>query len=277
MDWDARYQYDGDSSAFGTPSEWNPKEKDGSAQVWRFGISTPTDGCAVGETEGLAASIHGGILKWEMAVQEWIQCEFGQLPGSRESNDYLDLWSTPMADKPDLQRGAKTTITRYRDHPVGGDDFLRILKLVETEEPPPVARRLLISAQRQSDLHDFRVAVIDAATASEIALTTFVSEYLVKQGLTSEDTETLLRGHQAINNRSKLATKFGFKLPSNFIENIATPRNKAVHAAHPLSEDEARAAIATAEGVVDQVYPRTFGLPRAPTETITITITQNPY
>jgi hypothetical protein len=118
-------------------------------------------------------------------------------------------------------------------------------------DQPSLARTLMTSATQAATTANWRVAVIDAATATEVALTTGLTARL-SATLSPGDVNEKLDGTRMLGPRIQLATTLGMPLPSRIKEDLVNYRNAVVHKGTDITGAQAKAAIAAAWAVVRQ-------------------------
>lgn len=104
----------------------------------------------------------------------------------------------------------------------------------------------------------YRRAVIDAATAAEIAATKLIDGLVV--GRAPEERNQLLMKHQTHGGKTKLLAKLGDPPPATFWADLVDRRNDAVHGGLDVGFPQWRAASLAALTLVERAFP----LPTAP-------------
>jgi hypothetical protein len=120
---------------------------------------------------------------------------------------------------------------------------------------PPLAWSFLCGARSLDEAAEYRRAVIDAATAAELAVTRLLDDRSLNE---RESTAKMTLGRKA--NELK---KLGYPVPQPFFDNLVRKRNKAVHDGETIGRIECNKAITEAVNVVHDAYP----LPRPPGRT----------
>jgi hypothetical protein len=118
----------------------------------------------------------------------------------------------------------------------------------------PAPERLHLSDARS--LHNdgqWRRAVIDAATAAEVAITSWLDSRL--DAAEPDIKAALLDAPLTLGRLHRLYTKLGGELPGNFDKLVVAPRNHAAHRGLALTEEESAAAIETTSRLLDSVSP----------------------
>jgi len=139
----------------------------------------------------------------------------------------------------------------------------RVLELASTGSSPPVEYSLARSARIQLRVHQYRRAVIDAATAVDVVLTDLLHANLAN--LPSGLQTTLNRSDQTLgwlvdtlNNARGLPssiTNVATQLPSDLKTGLVTVRNDVMHRNVTPTHEEAARAVAIAAEVVKTVNP----------------------
>jgi hypothetical protein len=112
----------------------------------------------------------------------------------------------------------------------------------------------MTTATRAAVAANWRVAIIDAATATEVALTTGLVARL-STTLSSSDVKKKLDSTRMLGPRIKLAKTLNMPLPARIDEDMKDPRNAVVHKGADMTRDYAKAAIEAAWAVVRQYDP----------------------
>lgn len=120
---------------------------------------------------------------------------------------------------------------------------------------PSMARNLMIRAERAAFLERTREAVMDAATAVEIAITTGLHERLLELGTAPEVIQIILDRTKMLGPLIELAKQLHLELPDRIKPDLISVRNNVVHSGRPTSADQAWAAIRVARKTVDKYEP----------------------
>lgn len=112
------------------------------------------------------------------------------------------------------------------------------------------------------ELHagEYRLCVIDACSAAEVALDVALTAHLRAHGLTSAETERLLRLGSGIAEafpvyQQLVAAGQSAVSRNRVVDQLANPRNRAVHAGEHLEEVVAERALETAARLVEEAVP----------------------
>ncbi|MDM2351304.1 Uncharacterised protein [Mycobacteroides abscessus subsp. abscessus] len=185
-----------------------------------------------------------------------------------DSLDWRSVSTSPFAEQ----------VHRHMDDWRGDDDFAssgyyyRQGKLITatafqwaitkaTRGTPPEPWLLLRHARALFGQRQYRRAVIDACTATELALTALVDRWLADVGAGAAR-EVLLDGYQNVMGRTRLVKKLqadrGLARPvdkQRLQVRLATPRNHASHINKDIPRRVAKSALEVATEVVTDVFP----------------------
>jgi hypothetical protein len=148
-----------------------------------------------------------------------------------------------------LQRGH-----RYRPKLLSARAWSHAIEHAGSGQQPPLARTLMTTATRAATTADWRVAVIDAATATEAALTAGLVAQL-SATLSPRDVAEKLKNNRMLGKRIALARTLNMPLPAGIQDDLVEPRNAAMHQGTEVTGDQVRAAITAAWAVVHQYDP----------------------
>jgi hypothetical protein len=129
-----------------------------------------------------------------------------------------------------------------------------VLAHVRSGEEPPLARVLLTTAKRAASAGNSRLAVIDAATAAEVALTVGLSDRLSTEA-TSRVAQVLMERTRMLGPRLDLAKDLGMALPGRIRADLLERRNAVIHRGTAVTDADAHAAITAAGELVDEYQP----------------------
>jgi hypothetical protein len=157
-------------------------------------------------------------------------------------------------------------------------DTFRILELHDLEAcataagnqgPPPVEWLLIRDARSEAnagwDLHandSLRRAVIDAATAAELAMTALIDKYLDDANALEPVRKALARSSMNLGGKKEVLNLLRPGLLHNRVQNdLINKRNGASHRGEQYDEDETQAALDIATAIVESAYPLASLLP----------------
>lgn len=213
----------------------------------------------------LAQDILHHIDAWWENVKTWLEIATNQRLAQvgHEADDPLNpntrtsIWSVnDDGTRRKSQIGGTILQGPARVQAVSAEILQDCLALAATT--PPLAWTLLRDARALHDADQYRRAVIDAATAAELAATTLIDGLLA--GTEPATRKKLIKGHQTLGGKRTLLEKLGFKLPDTFKKDLVERRNAAVHEGTDISHSECEAAFRDALTIVEKAFP----LPTAP-------------
>jgi hypothetical protein len=118
-------------------------------------------------------------------------------------------------------------------------------------DQPPLARVLMTTAIQAAMDANWRVAIIDAATATEAALTAGLVAHL-STTLSPGDVTKTLNSNRMLGKRVGLAGTLNMPLPAGIRHDLVDPRNAAMHQGTEVTRDQVKAAITAAWAVLHQ-------------------------
>ena len=121
-------------------------------------------------------------------------------------------------------------------------------------DQPPLARGLMTTATRAAITANWRAAIIDAATATEVALTAGLAARLSAEA-SPHVIEALIGRTRMLGSRLDLARELGMTLPATIRADLVEHRNAAVHRGADVTGSHAEAAISAAWTVVHEYDP----------------------
>lgn len=130
-----------------------------------------------------------------------------------------------------------------------------VLDYASSDTEPPIARNLMVKAERAAIFGRTREAVISAATAVEFAITTAIEERLLELGTASELIEIIFARTKMLGPRIELAKQLAIEMPDRIKPDLLSIRNSAVHSGRTISADQAWAAIRITREIVDKYEP----------------------
>jgi hypothetical protein len=122
-------------------------------------------------------------------------------------------------------------------------------------DQPPLPRTLMTTAVQAAMDANWRVAIIDAATATEAALTAGLDAKL-SATLSPSEVAKKLKSYRMLGRRIELAETLSMPLPAGIRDDLVEPRNAVMHqGAGVMDRDQVKAAITAAWAVVLQYDP----------------------
>jgi len=141
--------------------------------------------------------------------------------------------------------GAKLAVTPWH--------WGKVLAKASGGTTPPEAHVFLRDARHAKNVGHYRRSVLDSATAAELSLAKLRDTAL--KSATARLAEYVGKHVTHIERLAAFLRAMGKAPPDNITEEIAQPRNKAIHEGHELDEETAARALAKAEEVVDLAFP----------------------
>jgi hypothetical protein len=131
-------------------------------------------------------------------------------------------------------------------------------------DQPPLAQVLLTTARRTAATGNARLAVIDAATAVEVALTAGLEDRLSGEA-SPRVVQALIKGTRMLGPRLAPAKDLGMTLPDRIQADLVERRNTVIHQGTAVTGEDAQAAITVAGKVVEE-YQLLVGHCQDPTQ-----------
>lgn len=215
--------------------------------------------------ELLAQEVLHNIDTWWENVRTWLEIATNQRLAQvgHEANDWLNprvrtsVWTVDNDGQRDQSRvGGTVIIGPERVIGVTPEILQNCVALAATT--PPLAWRLLRDARALQIADQLRRAVIDAATAAELAATKRIDDLLTKE--TDPYRRKTLSEAKTLGGKATALRKVGDELPENFKADLVDRRNDAVHEGRDVRYPEWEAAFRAALALVERVFP----LPAAP-------------
>jgi hypothetical protein len=101
-----------------------------------------------------------------------------------------------------------------------------------------------------------RRAVIDAATAAELAMTTLIDKYLATSNTDEVVRTALMKRYSALEGRAALLRRLRSEVLSAQLQrDLIEPRNRATHGGHSLTDEQAQTAVDMAVDIVEEAHP----------------------
>lgn len=193
------------------------------------------------------------VAQWKHLLKDWL----GVL--AEGSTDFVahakgeTIWDTPEYNE-ELMRACYYAGDIYEPEHLTCWEWEHALGHAVKGDRPPIARVLLAEAQRAAAIGNWRVAIIDAATAAEIALTTGLTAKLTADA-SPDVVKALIDRTRMLGPRVSLAKDLGMTLPLDIHTDLLTPRNALVHRGAETTGPQAWSAIAVARILIDEYEP----------------------
>jgi hypothetical protein len=183
------------------------------------------------------------VGQWRHLLRDWLSVmaggptDFLELPVRGEtrwaSDAYTDQVWLNYYDN--IQRPQRLSRWQW-DH---------VLAHVCSGDQPPLARVLLTTARRAAATGNARLAVIDAATAAEMALTAGLSDRL-SADTSPQVIKALIDRTRMLGPRLDLAKELGMAVPDRIRADLLDRRNAVIHRGTTMTDADAQAAITAA-------------------------------
>jgi hypothetical protein len=243
--------------SWGSPIQWIGDVTTG-VIVERLAFTAEiADGADADQT---AASLVGATDAWWDNVRAWLELVTGQYLTSvaHEKTKYIGsptpIWPLNEDGSHGRPFNFKAIVGIQRGRGVPGvttEIFRDCVALADAG--PRLAWILLRDARSLANADHPRRAIIDAATAAEIAVTAMLDDLLSSE--TPTEAKKLRDGATTMKRKLDLLAGRGHSLPPSLYDNLAKKRNDAVHEGAPISPGDCRAALAEALAVVETVFP----------------------
>jgi len=239
VDWGARYKVHGDF--WGTISHFTGADfstYEGNAQVDAVVIRRIFDQHESAENiEGSGRAIYEGIDPWWRLACDWIEVVARQnirprhSDGSRAGNG-IEMWLRHEGQARDVWNPAPIHATMSPINALTREMWQGILGAASDGRQPPTEYLLLRDSFAANRRGQGRRAVLDAATAAELALTRLLDQELAAG---RQDLATYVKDQsKQIGGRIRALTALGIQIPGGgknnqlVMEHLAAPRNKAM-------------------------------------------------
>ncbi len=212
--------------------------------------------------DGVGPKLDELLSSWWEALSSWIEVATGQdlaTHGERRPKmpQHFHLW----AGNPDGTMRPLSMMLYGKFFPTGinvltPSGVAACLTAVARGDSPPPERLHLSDARSLHNDEQWRRAVIDAATAAEVAITSWLDNRL--NNAEPEVKSALLGAPLTLGRLHRLYTRLGGTLPPDFDKLVVTPRNHAAHRGLALTEKESETAIEATAKLLDSTSPMPF-------------------
>jgi hypothetical protein len=195
------------------------------------------------------------VGRWKHLLRDWLSVI------AEGPTDFLQpewgetIWASQHHDRDLLYAKDDTGELRWPEC-VSAWQWEHSLEHACSGDQPPLARTLLTTGVRAEATGHWRLAVIDAATAAEVALTTGLTARLAAEA-SPEVVQALIDRTRMLGPRLDLAKDLGMTLPATIQTDLVRNRNAVVHRGTEVTRSDARAAIEAARKVVEEYEPLT--------------------
>ena len=142
----------------------------------------------------------------------------------------------------------------YKFCPLSTEHLKSIMELSSSAKAPPLEYRILLEAYRAISYGDYRKAVIEAASAVEIALTNSIRDEFSKQGINFGD--ALLKKYRTLGGRFELMKILRIEVANNdYKALLIEPRNQVVHRGKTPDPDTTEKVVFFSEELLTRYSP----------------------
>jgi hypothetical protein len=220
----------------------------------RYSLSPDNNPLTAPETKAVAF----GIAQWFSVINAWL-CAWHGMPAHLPSQDRGTTLHFTNRDGTLGGLGGNQSSTIVSGHPAAtAEQIRRALSYGSQARVLPLEHQLLLDARTQLWAGDHRRAVIDACTASEVALAAAIRVALTSRKVAPSFQELTLKAANGVAGLIDLyAAIVGVPPVSKrrAADRLAGKRNDAAHAGLPLSADDARTAVEVAAALVGAARP----------------------
>lgn len=215
-----------------------------------------------------AAELASSSYPWWLRLREWIEVATPYLIETFEHPDSRALISNTRVWSWDGQRSRRVPVSQmmYLDGDaepgIGRRSFAAVAALAGKGTQVPKPHVFLRNARLALRRNDLRAAVLEAATAAELALQELLDARL--GGADNEVAGAIRQGNRELGRLTKLLGHLEVSLPSGLQTGLVDVRNRAIHRGDEPTEEQASEAVRLARAVVELAEPSRLLL--APTD-----------
>lgn len=248
------------------------------AHILHCGFRAQVSAADADEFAAVAKTVAKELAAWWNKLCDWLDLvslqEFAKLGAAQRSilHDAVHMWSGD-------DEGVRKAGVTYQVFPGGihqvevldRDQTQAAMDFAATGRSPETEWLFIRDAKMYLRAGDHRRAVIDACTATELALTALIDKQFDADKLAPPERKKKFKAHHGISNLVLLhkKTKVPARLPKKLVEEVGAPRNRAAHQGATLSGATARAAIRAAAQVVEAAFPLQSSQAGSATKTLT--------
>lgn len=192
--------------------------------------------------------------QWTYLLRDWLAVA-AEGPTDFPDRDYhgATIFGSPEYDDDELVIDDEVVVAYRRPHvghrhrplPLSAWAWSHALWHASRGDQPPLERSMMTTAIRAAAIANWRAAIIDAATAVEVALTGGLSAELSAE-TSPRVIEKLLDATRTLGRRLDLAKKLGMPPPAKIRKDLVEHRNAVVHQGVLMTSADAEAAISVA-------------------------------
>jgi hypothetical protein len=202
-------------------------------------------------------ALGNAFVIWFRMVQEWASA-WSHEPLRDSDRSYGSAVTIPTGDGFLTGSGGILSRVFFGAQALRPDQVSGAFRRASRGDRLPVEHLMLLSATEAQNDGDFRRVVIDAATAAEVALSSYIADHLRGRKLGSEFIDEMIKDANGLVNLHSLCTKLG-GVPGvskgKVREELANVRNHAAHRGRIPGPAEAEIARQHAEILVRKLRP----------------------
>lgn len=192
--------------------------------------------------------------QWRQLLRDWLAVA-AEGPTDWAQDYYgATIWGSSEYDDEEIAYQPHQRGHRHPPQRLSAWTWTHALGHASAGDQPPLARALMTTATRAAVAANWRVAIIDAATATEVALTTGLAARL-STTLSSSGVKKKLDSTRMLGPLLGLARDLGMSLPPKIDKDLKNVRNTLVHQGADMTSAHAKAAITAAWAAVRQYDP----------------------
>ena len=189
------------------------------------------------------------VAQWRHLLRDWLAIA-AEGPTDFPDRDYYGatIFGSSEYDDEMIAYRPLQSGHRYRPQRLSARAWSHALGHASAGDPPPLARALMTTATQAAVAANWRVAIIDAATATEVALTAGLAA--LSGTLHSSEDKKRIANTRMLGPLLGLARDLGMSLPPKIDQDLKNRRNDVIHQGAEMTSAHAKAAIEAAWAVV---------------------------
>jgi len=238
------------------------------AYIFRCRFYTSLTAATDKEFDAASGRFMRELVDWSMHFTSWV--------GVVTSQDFVGLGGYAVAPtfaesvfawtgNADGRRAGSDALAAGNGHlrqmwrsPLELHDLQACVTATGNQGAPPVEWLFIRDARSLLNGGQNRRAVIDAATAAELAMTTLIDKHLATANTDETVRTALVDRYRALEGRTDLLKRLRSEVLSNRLQrDLIEPRNRATHGGHSLTDEQARTAVDMAIEIVQEAHPLT--------------------
>jgi hypothetical protein len=235
------------------------------ATLFYFRFYTSLTGSTDEELDAAAQDFVTELEDWRMHFASWVGILTSQdlvgLGGDTHPFTLPSIWTWTSNADGKRARCEEWEFDTHRnpqieEKPLGLRDLQACVTATGNHGAPPTEWLFIRDARSLLSGGQNRRAVIDAATAAELAMTTLIDTYLATIDTDETVRTALMKRYSALEGRAALLRRLRSEVLSAQLQrDLIEPRNRATHGGHSLTAEQARTAVDMAIDIVEEAYP----------------------